>query len=381
MVEGGLNPGDDNFNHHLDLCLQCMACHSVCPTGVSAGEIVARTKSYIRATSRANLPRRIGRAIVYKHVLPSHGLMEAGAIPLQLYCRSGTQRLARSTGLTRMLPGPARFMEELLPARMGQPLRRILPDVVPAVGEWRRDVAFHLTCVNNVMLPAASASAVRVLSFNGCSVRRARSVGCCGAPHETVGEMSVARALARRNIAAYELMGSQPVISDAAACGAVMKNYGHWLRDDPVWSERAKSFSGRVRDIHEFLIDLGPRPPAGRIDTTVTYSDPCHLCHAQGISSQPRKLLAAIPGLRFAELRDASRCCGSAGTYNIEQPDMAEIILAEKMARVRESGAAIVTSANPGCLLQLEAGARKYRVQVRVRQVTQLLAASYDRGL
>jgi glycolate oxidase iron-sulfur subunit len=171
-----------------------------------------------------------------------------------------------------------------------------------------------------------------------------------------------------------------PVVSDAAACGAVMKNYGHWLQGDPVWADRAQAFSGRVRDIHEYLMEIGIRPPAGAIRRTVTYADPCHLCHAQGISRQPRELLKRVPGLRYVELREASWCCGSAGTYNIEQPEMAETILAEKMERIRETGASIVASANPGCLLQLEAGARRYGVDVRVVQVSQLLATSYRLG-
>jgi glycolate oxidase iron-sulfur subunit len=280
-------------------------------------------------------------------------------------------------GLTRLLPAPLRRMEALLPTRLAPPLRGRLPAVTEAIGPQRAVVAFHLTCVNNVLLSEASAASVRVLAQNGCRVRHAPDAGCCGAPHETKGEMEAARALARRNIAAYEAMGDCLVISDAAACGATMKHYAHWLRSDPAWAERARRFSARVRDLHEYLVALGPRAPTHAVPRTVTYADPCHLCHAQGITRQPRELLQLVPGLRYVELRDATWCCGSAGTYNIEQPAMADVILADKMQRLAETGAEIVTSANPGCLLQLEAGARRHGLAIEVRQVSEILDQGY----
>jgi glycolate oxidase iron-sulfur subunit len=380
MVEGGLAVDDPNFAHHMDLCLQCMACHSVCPTGVSAGEVVARAKSYRRVTSNPSRLARLVRNMVYRQLLPNHARLEAVSLPLYLYNRSGLQRIARSSGLLRALPERARLMEALLPARISRALRKRLPATTPAIGEKRAEVMFHLTCVNNVMLADASEASVRVLAYNGCSVQMAPAAGCCGAPHETAGEMVAARELARRNIAAYEAFGESAVISDAAACGAVMKNYGHWLQGDPAWAERASRFSARVRDIHEYLVELGPVTPRGEIRRKVTYADPCHLCHAQGIGRQPRALLKLIPGLQYVELQDATWCCGSAGTYNIEQPAMAATILADKMDRIRETGARVVASANPGCLMQIDAGARRFGVPVRVVQVSQLLEESYRKG-
>ena len=380
MVEGGLEAGDKNFGHHMDLCLQCMACHSVCPTGVSAGEIVARTKSYTRATSERTRGQRLLRTVIYEGLFPHYGRMELAALPLLAYSRSGMQTLVRRTGATRLLPVPLRRMEEILPARIAAPLRPRLPEVTPARRGQRAEVAFHLTCVNNIVLPEASAASVRVLARNGCRVSTPRGVACCGAPHETEGEMEIARRLARHNIAVYERYGEDPVISDAAACGAVMKNYGHWLAGDPLWAERARRFSARVRDIHEYLSAIGLRSPTGVLKRTVTYDDPCHLCHAQGIGRQPRALLEAIPGIRYVELKDASWCCGSAGTYNISQPEMADTILREKMERIRETDASLIASANPGCLMQLEAGLRRYKVPGRVVQLTQLLDWSYRTG-
>ena len=182
-----------NFGHHMDLCLQCMACHSVCPTGVSAGEIVARTKSYTRATSGRTRGQRLLRAAVYEGLFPHYGRMELAALPLLAYNRSGLQALVRRTGATRLLPVPLRRMEEILPARIAAPLRPRLPEATPARGEQRAEVAFHLTCVNNIVLPEASAASVRVLARNGCRVTTPRGVACCGAPHETEGEMEIAR--------------------------------------------------------------------------------------------------------------------------------------------------------------------------------------------
>ncbi len=380
MVEGQLDLRSAALSQHMDLCLQCMACHTSCPTGISAGEVVAQSKSYMRAAARPGRVERMVKTLIYKQLLPHHRRMELASLPIRIYNRSGLQRMTRRLGLNRWLPGPLRRMEELLPARIARPLRPRLADRIPAVGAERAEVAFHLTCVNNVLLPEASAASVRVLAFNGCTVLRAPGAGCCGAPHETKGEMEIARDLARRNIAAYEALGDCVVICDAAACGATLKHYGHWLRNDPVWAERARRFSARVRDIHEYLVELGLVQPSGELRRRVTYADPCHLCHAQGIGKEPRELLRAIPGITYVELKEATWCCGSAGTYNIEQPEMADTTLEAKMTHIRQTGAAVVASANPGCLLQLEAGARRYGVPVRVQQLTQLLDESYRKG-
>lgn len=380
MVEGGLVLDEPGFQKHMDLCMQCMACHSVCPTDVSAGEIVARTKSYARSNNVRTRSERLLNFAVYEGLFPHYGRMERAAIPLRLYVASGAQRIARRSGAVRFLPGTLRRMEELLPERAGPPLRRRIDPVTPAIGAERALTAFHLTCVNNIVLQEASAASLRVLARNGCRVVTPRAVACCGAPHETVGEMETARRLARQNIALYEELGDAAVVSDAAACGAAMKNYGHWLAGDPRWADRARAFSARVRDIHEYLLALGFIPPEGELRYKTTYDDPCHLCHAQGIGAAPRRLLGTIPGLRYVELDEASWCCGSAGTYNIAQPEMADAALAAKMDRIRDSGAQVVTSANPGCLLQLQAGMRRYGVPGRVLQLTQLLDLSYRKG-
>ncbi len=377
QLEGKVDPDSATFQRHMDLCLQCMACASICPTGVNAGTVVARQKAYQHATR----PRSLGQVVLYhalyKGLFPHYGLLEAAALPLRLYRASGLGRLVRAGRLLRRLPGPLGIMENLLPDRLGRPARQRLPALVPAHGARRARVAYHLCCINNIMFPDACLATVRVLARNGAEVVVPRDITCCGAPHETEGEMEVGRGLARRVIALYENLEVDYVISDAAACGAAMKQYRHWLAHDPVWQARAARFSARVRDFSEFLFDLGLVPPDRSVAQRVTYDDPCHLCHAQRITRQPRALLRAIPGVEYVELPEASWCCGSAGTYNITQPAMAETILRDKIEHLRSTGAEVVASGNPGCMLQLEAGMRRYGVAGRVRHVSELLDGAY----
>lgn len=236
--------------------------------------------------------------------------------------------------------------------------------------------------MNDILFPEACAASVRVLARSGAIVTTPKNITCCGAPHETEGEMELGRALARQNIARYEEIGAAYVVTDAAACGAAFKLYGRWLEHDPRWRDRAARFSAKVRDIHEFLDEAGVAPPTGALTGAprVTYDDPCHLCHAQGVSRAPRALLKSIPDIEYVELPEAQWCCGSAGTYNITQPAMAETILRDKVEHIRSTGADVVASANPGCMLQLEAGMRRYGVKGKVRHVVELLDDAYANG-
>ncbi len=384
QVEAKADPDTFAFQEHMDLCLQCMACHSVCPTDVNAGAVVASQKAYMRATRPRTWRQRLLYHLVFKGLFPHYSRLELATAPLRLYKRSGLQWLVRRSGVLRRLPGPLWLMEALLPDRVGRPARGRIPAVTPPRGPVKRRpdgtplrVAFHLCCMNNVLFPDACAASVRVLARNGAEVATPKNITCCGAPHETEGEMELGRALARQNIARYETLGVDYVVTDAAACGAVFKHYGHWLEHDARWRERAERFSARVRDIHEFLIEVGLELPERLSRTRVTYDDPCHLCHAQRIGVQPREILNAIPGLDYVELPEASWCCGSAGTYNVTQPEMAETILKDKVEHIRGTGAEVIASANPGCMLQLEAGLRRHGVPGKVRHVIELLDEAY----
>jgi len=380
QVEGKVSPDTLAFQKHMDGCLQCMACYTVCPTGANAGQTVARQKAYMRATRPRTATQRVLYHLVLKNGFPSYRRLELVSTPLRLYKRSGARWLVRKSGVLKSLHRSLWLMEALLPARLGRPARARIPDVTPPrVRQTSKPprVAFHLCCMNNILFPDACEASVRVLARNGAEVVTPKNITCCGAPHETEGEMEVGRALARQNIARYEALDVDYVITDAAACGAVMKQYGHWLEGDKNWTARAARFSATVRDIHEFLVEQGVEVPSGTVAGRVTYDDPCHLCHAQGISRQPRELLRRIAGIDYIELPEASWCCGSAGTYNITQPAMAETILKDKVEHIRQTGADIIASANPGCMLQLEAGLRRYGVKGTVRHVTELLDEAY----
>lgn len=418
-VEGKIDPTAPVFQEHMDRCLQCMACYTVCPTGVNTGTIVARQKAHAHVVRLRTLRQKLLYHVVFKNLFPFYGRLELASAPLRLYRNSGLRSLVRASGLLRRLPGPLWLMEALLPDRLGAPARGRIPEVTlayqraasagaaislassvplassgpslerpqPAPVTSKEDdttphVAFHLCCMNDILFPDACAASVRVLARGGARVTTPKNITCCGAPHETEGEMEVGRALARQNIARYEEIGADYVVTDAAACGAAFKLYGRWLEHDPRWRERAARFSARVRDINEFLDESGVAPPTGALTGSprVTYDDPCHLCHAQGVTRAPRALLGAIPGIEYVELPEAQWCCGSAGTYNITQPAMAEIILRDKVEHIRSTGADIVASANPGCMLQLEAGLRRYGVKGKVRHVVELLDEAYANG-
>lgn len=377
QVEGKADPASAAFQRHMDLCLQCMACFTICPTGVNAGATVARQKASVRVTRQRTLTQRVLYHVLFKGLFPHYGRLELLAAPLHLYQRSGLRRLARRMGLFKHLPARLGLMEALLPERMGRPARVRIATVTPSRSARRFRVALHLCCMNNILFPDACIASVRVLARNGAEVVTPKNVACCGAPHETEGEMELGRALARRNIALYERLGVDYVIADAAACGAALKQYGHWLRHDTAWRERAARFSVTVRDIHEFLIAADMEAPENTLRVRVTYDDPCHLCHAQGITAQPRAILKAIPGIDFVELPEAQWCCGSAGIYNVTQPAMAATILQDKMEHIRDTGAAIIASCNPGCMLQLEAGLRYYGMRGKIRHVMELLDEAY----
>ncbi len=419
QVEGIIDPTAPVFQEHMDRCLQCMACYTVCPTGVNTGTIVARQKAHAHAVRPRTLRQKLLYYVVFKNLFPFYDRLELASVPLRLYRNSGLRALVRASGLLRRLPGPLWLMEALLPDRLGAPARGRIADVTPAhrhageggpsiqpapsvplaprhapaepphavpvehdEGAATPHVAFHLCCMNDILFPDACAASVRVLARGGATVTTPKNITCCGAPHETEGEMEVGRALARQNIARYEEIGADYVVTDAAACGAAFKLYGRWLEHDPRWRARAARFSAKVRDINEFLDEAGVAPPLGALSGSprVTYDDPCHLCHAQGVVRAPRALLNAIPDIDYVELPEAQWCCGSAGTYNITQPAMAEIILRDKVEHIRSTGADIVASANPGCMLQLEAGMRRYGVKGQVRHVVELLDEAYSNG-
>lgn len=361
----------------LALCLGCLACETACPSGIRYHDMLEAERSDIAALHRGKgvtLGRRIGWLLL-DWLVPSPRLLRAVVWGLWAYQRSGAQALLRATHLLDWLAPPLGRLERRMP-----PLRRPV--------RWRRTL-HELTvpergratllagCIMDAAFGEVHAATAYVLRANGIAVAEAPGQTCCGSLHLHAGEMERARRLARRNIAAFDAAGDAPVVVNSAGCGAAMKEYGRLLAGDPEWAERAQRFAARVRDVSEYLAGLSLAPPSIAITCAVAYDDPCHLVHAQKIRDEPRKLLSRIPGLRVVPLREAEMCCGSAGSYSIQQPEMAMRLLDRKLAHIGASGADVVATGNPGCLLQLRLGMSRRGLRMRVVHPIELLAESY----
>lgn len=367
LSEGRIEP-TAAVSGHLDLCLQCRNCEAVCPSGVAYGRIMEGARAEILAGGRAPLAWRL-RALFLRQVIARPGRLAMLAALLRLYRASGLRWLAaRSPGL--------RDLAALVPVVRGRPFRGTGVLARPE-GEVRQRVALLSGCIMPYTHPRVHEATVRVLARNGCEVVAPPGQACCGALHAHNGDLPTAMALARRNIDAFLDAGADAVVINSAGCGAAMKEYDELLAADPDYAEKARRFATIVKDVHEFLAELPFAPPTGRIEADVTYQDSCHLAHAQRISGAPREVLASIPGLRLLEMEHADRCCGSAGVYSLAHRDMSLRLLDDKMREIAATGASIIASANPGCLMQLEAGLRRHRLAGRVAHVVELLDEAY----
>lgn len=373
VTEGYLDLTPD-FVEHEESCLLCEACTAICPAGVRMEELGVPLRAVLAERAPRSLPERVLRWLVFRQVFTDLGRFRLLAGLLRLYQRTGLQALARRSGLLRLL-GLAQT-EAYLPRIGGEFL-------VPAGQTWepagpaRRTVALFAGCIMSTAFADTDRATARVLAANGCRVEATPGQGCCGALHAHSGERELARALARRNVAAFEAGQHDAIVVNAAGCGAMLKEYSHLLADDPEWAERARAFSARVRDFTELLAEIGPTPPARSVPLTVTYQDPCHLAHAQRVRQQPRQLLKLVPGLKLVEMNESDLCCGSAGIYNVTHPAMADQLQARKLENAAATGAPVVVTANPGCQIQLQAGAAARGLKLDVRHIADLLDEAY----
>ena len=353
----GEAPLDGRFRLHMDNCLGCMACMTACPSGVQYNKLIEPARAQIER----NLPRSIGESLFRKLLFatfPHPERLRWLALPLLVYQRSGLRSLVRATGMQRLLPKRIAAMEALLP-EVPQHLFRRLRTVIHSKTAPRRRVGMLSGCVQQVFFSHVNAATARVLAAEGCEVIIPREQQCCGALMLHSGMEDDAAALAKKMIAVFEHAKVDTIVINSAGCGSTMKEYGHLLRDDPAWAARAVAFSAKCKDISEILCELEPQAPRHPLKLRVAYHDACHLQHAQGVREQPRRLLAGIPQLEVAEIPEASLCCGSAGVYNLLQPETANQLGARKVDNLLSTGAQAVLSANPGCLLQLMNGLRQ----------------------
>ena len=376
LAEGRIGLTDSAVDH-LSLCLDCRACETVCPAGVPYGRLIEAAKAEIERVRPGGLLRRAFRWTNFGVLLGHPRALRAAAAALRLYQASGVQRLVRRTGLVRVLPGTLPAWEALLPSLPGTRERAPLAALTPAEGARRGRVAMLTGCVQAVAFGAQNRATARVLSRNGFEVVAPPQQGCCGALNAHGGDHERAVEMARRTIDVFERADVEAVVVNTSGCGAHMKAYGALLAGDPAYADRARRFAASVRDLSEFLATSPLRGPLAPVPMTVTYHDPCHVVHGQKIRSAPRQLLAQIPGLRVVDLPESDWCCGSAGIYNLTQPEMAARLLRRKVRHVLSTGAEAVVTANPGCILQIEQGLREAGSPVKVLHLVELLARAY----
>jgi glycolate oxidase iron-sulfur subunit len=370
----GRTPMSSAFVGHFDTCLGCMACVTACPSGVQYGPLIERTRGQIERRHARPLRERLLRRALFS-VLPYPSRLRALFAPLLI--AGPAVRAVGASRAARRLPAFLRSIMALAPRVTWAGVAGGLPAEARAAGARRLTVGLLAGCVQRVAFPEVHAATVRVLAAEGCDVRVPHDQGCCGALALHAGRLDDGRAFARRLIAAFEHAEVDRIVVNAAGCGSAMKEYGELLADDPAWAARARAFSARVRDISELLVELGePRARRHPIQARVTYHDACHLAHAQGIRSAPRDLLRAIPGIELVTPADSEICCGSAGIYNLVQPEPAAALGAEKATRLAETKPDIVATANPGCTLQIAAAARRLGARWPVVHPIELLDAS-----
>jgi glycolate oxidase iron-sulfur subunit len=353
----GNAPLDERFRQHMDNCLGCMACMTACPSGVQYNKLIEDT----RAQVDRNIPRSSEDSLFRKLLFatfPHPARLRLSAGPLFLYQRSGLQKLVRASGVLNLIPKRFAAMESLLPK---VPVRFTwrMPERVATASTPRRRVGMLTGCVQQVFCSHVNAATARVLAAEGCEVIVPGDQPCCGALMVHSGLEDQAAAMARAIIAMFEKADVDTIVINAAGCGSTMKEYGHLLRDDPQWAGRARVFSSKCKDIAEILCELVPIAPRNPLRMRIAYHDACHLRHAQGIHQEPRDLLSGIPDLEVAEIAEASLCCGSAGVYNLLQPEPAQELGDRKVSNLLATQSEAVVSANPGCLLQIMSGLRR----------------------
>ena len=378
LIEKKLEPSAGVLAH-LDRCLDCRACETACPSTVKYGEILEKTRTVLQPARPLSPAAAFARWLAFRVVLPSRRAQTVLFKLLWLSQLLGLTRLGAFLARKRLLPrrlaavvgAPPRVPFRSFRARQGT------TTTFPAKGTRRLRVALFTGCVADHLFADVNDATVRVLTENGCDVELVAAERCCGALHIHNGARDHAQRLARENIEAFTEGGYDAVVSNAAGCGAELRHYGALLPDEPA----AAAFGARVRDVAELLCELGirPPPPTGAPETRVAYDEPCHLLHAQKISEPPKQLLRAIGGLTLVQLDEADACCGGAGAYFLQEPELSAKITARKLDAIRRSGAQVVATGNPGCLMQIGNAARAAGLPLRVAHPVVLLAEAYAR--
>ncbi|MDQ3854767.1 MAG: heterodisulfide reductase-related iron-sulfur binding cluster, partial [Chloroflexota bacterium] len=350
-------PLSDSMVRHFDLCLGCLACVTACPSGVQYEKLIESTRQQVERRYARTVGDRYFRHLVFA-LFPHPSRLRALSPALRLYQRYSVGNRLRRTGLMSRLPLRLQAMEALMPRVPARALRAGPPAVSPAQGRQRARVGLLTGCVQSVFFPEINQATARVLSADGCEVVAPRGQSCCGALSLHSGREREAQELARATIDAFERTGTDYVVVNAAGCGSTLKQYGYLLRDDPVYAARAENFAAKVRDVSELVAELGPVAERHPLPLSAAYHDACHLAHGQSLRQEPRACLRAIPGLELREIAESEICCGSAGIYNLVEPEAAADLGRRKAGHVLQAGASLCVTANPGCLLQIRTSLR-----------------------
>ena len=372
MASEGTTEMTEHWVQHFDTCLGCMSCMTACPSGVDYAKLIEATRAQIERRHPRSAMERLHRWMIFS-TFPRVDRLKLLRPVLRAYQQSGLQSLIRGSRLLKLLPKQLGAMETLMP-KLG--VQQTIAAVTPSKGVKRKRVGLVLGCVQREFMPEINAATVRVLAAEGCEVIAPAEQPCCGALMVHAGEETPALDLARRMIDTFERANVDVIVTNAGGCGSNVREYGYQLRDDPKYADRAAAFSAKCKDVSEFLQELGPRSERRPLKMRVAYHDSCHLQHAQGVRAQPRTLLAGIPGVELMELPEAALCCGSAGIYNLVQPETADTLADRKAQFIGAAKPDVVASGNIGCMLQIGAAVTRNGQKTPVLHTIQLIDAS-----
>ncbi|PGS43315.1 glycolate oxidase [Bacillus cereus] len=370
VVDGLIEP-DEDVENTLNVCLGCRACEPVCPSGVNYGHLLEETRDIINQNKKFSVPVKAVRKVVFEGLFPHQNRMRTLTGLIGFYQSSGLQTLTHKTGIMKLFPETLATMDLVLPKVPKMKEMKDRPAFLPAESTKKKQVAFFTGCLMDTMFLETNNATMKLLQLAGCDIVIPKTQSCCGALHGHAGEKSGAKELAKRNIKAFEDLNIDYIITNAGGCGAYLVDYDYLLKDDPQWAERAKQFVSKIKDITAILVELDfhKRNDLRLKPQIITYQDSCHLRNVMRTSSEPRMLLEAIQGATYREMKDADRCCGSAGIYNIVHSELSMEFLDYKMDRVHETEAATIVTANPGCLLQMKLGIEREGLSHKMRGI------------
>ena len=367
------------FADEMYFCLGCLACMTACPAGVNYAELFEHARAEAEQSGVLKTPKRtLIRNFTLRWLFMDLNRLQLLGRALRLYQQLGLQTLIRRSGVLKLLPKRLRELEAMTPDIQPHFSAELISPVTPSLGPRKYRVAMLIGCAQDLVFSDINRDTVEVLARNGCEVVTPPEQFCCGSLHAHNGEWELAQQLARKQLDQFPPDQFDAIITNAGGCGSHLKHYHKLLADDPAYRDRAALWDQKVKDIHEWIAHIGIQPPPNNaLAQTVTYHESCHLCHGQKITSQPRQLLRAIPNLTLVELPEAAWCCGSAGIYNIVQPEMANELLQRKLKHIKSTGAQVVATGNPGCLLQIINGAQQQGLNLRIVHPITLLAEAY----